>query len=170
VQVPCGMSPDNGLGSEGSKMPTTMTERQRRLTPCPALMPTLRDVVDVFEGLEKGLGFIEFHYVSQRKPTPSAIAARANTKYSAAGARNPSLSRGYVPHDGEYDGVYWIYRNPAGEPSILLRSMDRQDADGKFQWRRYLLCGIKLDSVMAVVNGAKVRLFPNAPEGFRWGY
>ena len=147
-------------------MPAPMIERQRRLTPCPALMPTLHEVIDVLEGLEKGLGFIEFHYVSQRKPTPSALAARANTRYSAAGARNPSLARGYVPHDGEYEGGYWIYRNQ----SILLRSMDRQDEDGKYQWRRYLLGGIKLDSVMAVVNGAKVRLFPNAPEGFRWGF
>jgi hypothetical protein len=153
-------------------------------------MPTVRDVVDVFEGLESGLGFVQFNYVCQRKPKKacaSTLAAAADTVYSRAGEADPSLVRAYVPHGGEYEGDagrYWVFENKGGETLVLLRSLDRKSAGegyhkdeagnpleaGRFLWRAYLLGGIKLDSVMAVVNGVKTRLFPNAPQGFRWGH
>jgi hypothetical protein len=171
-------------------MPASQLQRRNPLAPCLSLMPTLRDVVDVFEGLESGLGFVQFNYVCQRKPKkacPSSIAAAADTQYSRAGQDDPSLVRAYVPHGGEYEGNaerYWVFENKDGETLVLLRSLDRKAAGegyhkdeegnplekGRFLWRAYLIGGIKLDTVQAVVGGAKVRLFPNAPQGFRWGF
>jgi hypothetical protein len=183
--------PDNGMESEGSRMPSTQLQRSP-LNPCLSLMPTIRDVVDVFEGLESGLGFVEFQYVPQRKPKkicPSLLEARADTKYSRAGQADPSLVQAYVPHGGEYEGDranahYWIQENDNRETRVLLRNLHRQSKGegyhkdeegnpleaGRFLWRAYLLSGIKLDTVQAVVNGEKTRLFPNAPAGFRNGF
>jgi len=176
-------------------MPATQMQRTI-LAPCVALLPTIRDVVDVFEGLESGLGFVQFNYVTQRKPRkscPSVDAQREDTRYSRAGEADPSLVRGYVPHGGEYEsGGYWVFENKSGESLIRLRSMDRQSNglgyhqengemldSGRYLWRSYLVGGIKLDTVQAVVpivNDAgkvvrqeKTRLFPNAPEGYRNG-
>lgn len=159
-------------------------------TICATLMPTIREVVDVFESLESGLGFVQFNYVCQRKPKkvcPSLLEAQADTAYSRAGQADPSLVRAYVPHGGEYEGDaerYWIFENKSGETLVLLRSLDRQSRGegyhkdeagnpleaGRFLWRAYLLSGIKLDTVQAVVGGVKTRLFPNAPAGFRNGF
>jgi len=183
VQQSWGWTPDGKADKEREEkaMPTTCQ-------PLPVLMPTIRQVVDVFEALESGLGYLEFKYVPQRKTRrscPSVDADRADTRYSAAGEDNPSLVRAYVPHGGAYgdEGGYWIFENKAGETLIRLRSMDRQAAGdgyhknpdgtpmvrGQYLWRSYLVGGIKLDTVKAVVGSSKTRLFPNAPEGFRWG-
>lgn len=157
-------------------------------TQCNDLMPSLRNVVDVFEALESGLGYLEFEYVPQRKARrscPSVDAQREDTSYSPAAAANPALVRAYVPHGGlhgENDG-YWIFENKASETLVRLRPSTRRanglgvwkKADGspmdegEYVWRSYLIQGIKLDTVVAVVGGQKVRLFPNAPQGFRWG-
>jgi hypothetical protein len=150
-------------------------------------MPTLREVVDVFEGLESGLGFIQFNYVPQlpkKKACPSSIAAAADTRYSRAGQADPSLVRAYVPAGGRHERDYWIYENQKNQQLLVrLRPMDRlcegngtlkettgePMEEGKYVWRSYRVGGIKLDTVHAVIGGAKARLFPNAPAGFRRG-
>lgn len=154
-------------------------------TTCAVLMPTIRQIVDVFESLESGLGFIQFQYVPQRpakRACASSLAAAADTVYSRAGQADPSLVRAYVPHGGVYEGGgYFIFENKDGETLVRLRSMDRRKAlpegqgyydmtQGEYLWRSFLVGGIKLDTAYAVVNGVKTRLFPNAPEGFRLGY
>lgn len=157
-------------------------------TQCLSLLPGVREVVDVLESCEGGLGFLRFRYVPQRKARkscPSVDAQREDTAYSRAGEADPSLVRGFVPHGGEYEegGGYWIFENRNGESLVRLRSMDRKKAQeagagyfssygmvkGEYLWRSYLVGGIRLDTVEAVHGNRTIRLFPNVPEGYRLG-